>query len=485
MIMKVLKFYFLFMAFFGAITQISPRAYAQCSNPVGTLGEIFYNESYSAFQGCMNNDTWQALHVVTVPTGCPTIGDVCSDGSVYAGLSPDGNVPMYTTPADAGQFAWSWIVSLPMENCSNGAQDVCSTGKANTELLAGLTGPFPAVDYCDGLNAHGHSDWYLPARNELAILRTNRTQIGGFDLTGNWTIGYYYSSSVELSNGPWIQRFSVGTQNFTQASNLSVRCVRNSAPPAEGTGYFIEGPATDGNMGGISGAAATCLSTLQSADWLGKSTAQSNGQLTAGNVRPWLCSSSACQDFLPNKVYVYASTSNTSRGGYEMIATAQGYLEDDGVSFSQNQRFGNNNGFRRLWTGRGPETQAPASTTCNNWTSNSNGIDGVDTATDISLYIEKLGVFVEGCDRTLRLLCIVDPPKACSGPSGNIGEIIYNSSESVFQGCTESGWQALHVAGSGGGGCSSPTGATGEIIYNTSEDLYQGCTADGWFALHQ
>lgn len=73
----------------------------------------------------------------------------------------------------------------------------------------------------------------------------------------------------------------------------------------------------------------------------------------------------------------------------------------------------------------------------------------------------------------------------CDNPFGKQGEMIYNSSESLFQGCTIDGWIALHEAGSGGGGCSSPVGATGEIIYNSSDDLYQGCTADGWFAFHQ
>ena len=31
----------------------------------------------------------------------PQIGDEMPDGTVYAGLSPDTNKPMYTTPADA------------------------------------------------------------------------------------------------------------------------------------------------------------------------------------------------------------------------------------------------------------------------------------------------------------------------------------------------------------------------------------------------
>ncbi len=76
-------------------------------------------------------------------------------------------------------------------------------------------------------------------------------------------------------------------------------------------------------------------------------------------------------------------------------------------------------------------------------------------------------------------------PKDCYNPPANSGEVIYNSSEDVFQGCTASGWIALHVVGTGGGGCANPTGQTGEIIYNSSEDVYQGCTVNGWMALHQ
>ena len=37
----------------------------------------------------------------------------------------------------------------------------------------------------------------------------------------------------------------------------------------------------------------------------------------------------------------------------------------------------------------------------------------------------------------------------CTNPSGQTGEIIYNSSEGVFQGCTTSGWQALHASNAG------------------------------------
>lgn len=80
------------------------------------------------------------------------------------------------------------------------------------------------------------------------------------------------------------------------------------------------------------------------------------------------------------------------------------------------------------------------------------------------------------------MINLIDTPDYCS--PNKFGEIVYNSSENVFQGCVDDRWIAFHEAGSGGGGCSSPTGSAGEIIYNTSENLYQGCTEDGWMAFH-
>jgi len=183
------------------------------------------------------SDQWD----VTTGTGCPATpssgdeGCDMPDGSIYAGESPDGNVAMYTTPADAGQFSWndgtSTWVDTAMVNCKS-AQASCDTGEANTSLLVGLgtspsPAPYVAARHCDNLTAHGHSDWYLPARYELAVLRTNRTAIGGFNLTGSNPAGWYWSSS-ERGYGPsWLQRFSDGVQlNGGKSVGLSVRCVR-------------------------------------------------------------------------------------------------------------------------------------------------------------------------------------------------------------------------------------------------------------------
>jgi hypothetical protein len=121
------------------------------------------------------------------------VGEKMPDGTIYAGISPDTNKPMYTTPADA---------SLTMK--FNEAQK-----------------------YAAKLDAHGHNDWRLPTRAELNVLFNNRAAIGGFDLTGSFLTGVYWSGSPGDKRGAWRQRLSSGSQYSTpKGFHSSVRCVR-------------------------------------------------------------------------------------------------------------------------------------------------------------------------------------------------------------------------------------------------------------------
>jgi hypothetical protein len=126
----------------------------------------------------------------------PHIGAVMPDGTVFAGISPDTNKPMYASPTDA---------SLTMT--FNQAQE-----------------------YAQGLNlqkAHGQDDWRVPTKNELDILFNNRAAIGGFGVSGSDPAGWYWSSSQYVKWNAWGQRFSDGYQGYYDASELSsVRCVR-------------------------------------------------------------------------------------------------------------------------------------------------------------------------------------------------------------------------------------------------------------------
>lgn len=188
-------------------------------------GAIRYNSATSKAETCVSM-------AAAAPTGCANIGNVCSDGSVYAGLSPDGNVRMYTTPADAGSFAWN--------NANNTGYTITGqtsyiTGQANTEALNGLDAnsavggmqPHRAAQHCANLIAHDRSDWYLPAVDELNVLWVNRAAIGGFNLSGSSPAGWYWTSSESSDSSARGQRFSDGAQaNNFKISGLTVRCVR-------------------------------------------------------------------------------------------------------------------------------------------------------------------------------------------------------------------------------------------------------------------
>jgi len=123
----------------------------------------------------------------------PAPGDKMPDGTVFAGISPDTNKPMYATPTDA---------SLTMK--FNEAQE-----------------------YAAKLDAHGHKDWRVPTKAELNVLFNNRAAIGGFDISGSFPAGWYRSSSQHKGWGAWEQRFSDGTQlNYIKHIHSSVRPVR-------------------------------------------------------------------------------------------------------------------------------------------------------------------------------------------------------------------------------------------------------------------
>lgn len=179
------------------------------------------------------NDQWDVTTAGADPcAGSPSPGTVCADGSVYAGLSPNGNVKMYTTPADAGQYPWNNGNSSGYVQTN---QASAITGEANTNNLitidsnssAGGTQPHQAAQYCADLSAHGQTDWYLPAAGEINVLYTNRAAIGGFNTSGSFPGGFYWSSTEEDWNRAWYKGFSGGASGVDYKYYVvSIRCVR-------------------------------------------------------------------------------------------------------------------------------------------------------------------------------------------------------------------------------------------------------------------
>ena len=135
----------------------------------------------------VNDDSKPAAKAESKP------GDRMPDGSVYAGISPDTGKAMYATSKDE-PLTMKW--------------------KA-------------AMEYAAKLDAHGHDDWRVPTKSELNVLFNNRAAIGGFDESGLYPAGWYWSSSQGDNFTAWGQRFSDGHQSTNYRNYVSsLRCVR-------------------------------------------------------------------------------------------------------------------------------------------------------------------------------------------------------------------------------------------------------------------
>lgn len=188
---------------------------AGCTNPSGTEGSLVYNSDYDTLQYC-EGDAWMSAGQKETcgPTASP--GAHCQDGSIYVGLTPDGNVPMFLA---SNSYEVSGFFSLTYNALSMSTTD----GDGNTATLIADVGQYPAAEYCATLTAHGHSDWYLPAIDELNMVWNNGTPLGSVTLFGP------YWSSTGATGDALGEEFSSGAQNNEdKQSNLTIRCARHN-----------------------------------------------------------------------------------------------------------------------------------------------------------------------------------------------------------------------------------------------------------------
>ena len=136
------------------------------------------------------HETVPASHKTLV---LPQIGNEMPDGTIYAGISPDTNQPMYAMPLDA-------------------------PGTYNFQ---------DATYYAATLDLHGRRDWRLPTKAELNMLFNNRISISGFNLAPSSLAAWYWSSLESCDWLAWICRFSDGFLFFDyKGSEAALRCVR-------------------------------------------------------------------------------------------------------------------------------------------------------------------------------------------------------------------------------------------------------------------
>lgn len=190
--------------------------------------------------------------------------------------------------------------------------------------------------------------------------------------------------------------------------------IQPASPPTtpSGGGYFVVTQSTyTGNLGGLAGANAACLTELTTyTNWAGYADANSRGLLNSSKVKAYLCDNSSCNQGVPLATYAYGAVGFPGVGGGTMTVDSSGYGPNDSTSWAAANRFGS---AYLIWTGRYSTSAtawsgAAAGFNCSSWSTagaGSNGEIGYASNTDKTRWYGGIST----CDIPRNLVCFVNP----------------------------------------------------------------------------
>ena len=170
-----------------------------------------------------------------LPNGCTDTNAInydstatCDDGSCVSaiGQSYQGGVIAYIDntglhglilSSDIGNASWGcYGIDLPGADGT-----IIGSGNQNTiDIINGCTDT-TAASLCENLVINSYSDWFLPSKDALYQIYTNRVALGIANTATHW------SSSEVDATGAWLQIFSNGSQqNGSKGNVYPVRAVR-------------------------------------------------------------------------------------------------------------------------------------------------------------------------------------------------------------------------------------------------------------------
>lgn len=184
-------------------------------------GKVFYDKGeYS--------DGWRFLEAA------PADLYVVEDNGEYL-LLVDNTHPLYNASNMVEKFVFGYYrtaddgdnlyINGTTYNAADCTGTATGTGANNTALLVGAMGSSTysessgttktgqyAAKLCADLEYNGFDDWFLPSKDELSLMYTNRSKIGGFVSTNNDP--YYWSSSEgdTIAGHAWYKNFYNGSQ---------------------------------------------------------------------------------------------------------------------------------------------------------------------------------------------------------------------------------------------------------------------------------
>jgi hypothetical protein len=184
---------------------------------------------------------------VSFTTGALAVGDSYQGGLIAYFSSGDGFVAAATDQSTGTSWGCEGTDVAFAEATGIGQ------GENNTDyIVAYCSTTGIAAEICKNLTLGGYDDWFLPSKDELNQMNTNRTALG---MTSS---GYYWSSSEYSSsqaNYAWYHVMG-GSANYQNKSNSTyrVRAVRNIIAVGNnyqgGTVFYLLRPGDAGYVAG-------------------------------------------------------------------------------------------------------------------------------------------------------------------------------------------------------------------------------------------
>jgi hypothetical protein len=327
-----------------------------------------------------------------------------SNSLIVSGSLGVGN----SSPADkldvAGGFGLTattaTVPSVGLYSASSNAMTLATAGSnavtitATQSLGLGTTAPKSSVDFS--------------AKTDGLMLQT-ASAAAGASCTG-YTGAIRYNSNlayVEYCNGTTWSAF-VATQSATPPTAPS------------GSGYFVLTQTTyDGNLGGISGADAKCLTELTTnTTWNGYSTANSRGLLNSSHVYSFVYSFTTGHALMPLTSYYFARVGSASAGGAFFTTDSSGIGPADSSIWSAANYFSTSSSY---WSGRNSTDSTHWTNSaynccgnqdCSNYGSNNPGINGFSGNvgyTDYNRWIINGTYSTTTCNTMQPMICFVNP----------------------------------------------------------------------------
>lgn len=430
-------------------------------NSVGNTGSISYVQKTASIEAPLSGNS--STSFATLPTGGNTIIVVIggflngglqnltdnqgnsytlvlqnTDVYIYAAYNigtPSGTFTITVAPGGTGNY-FNWgameytgingvdqIGTATSSSTSNTVTTTGATNNVNELIVAAIKLDGSGQSWTTNITHDGsYTEQFLRNymdANNVAYSVVTKMQAASATPSHQWTYtanpgGSYttYAAMATFKSGhtPEICDGSAWRTLFQGGSGVNA--------PA-GSGYFVLSHSTwNGNLGGLVGADAKCLTELTSTytNWRGYSTANSNGQLVASKVRAFLCDQSFCNNLLPLTSYYFAYANDGTAGGAFMTSDSNGIGPNDYNAWAAANYFSGSYDYwvnmaetnAKAWTGTPSGNIYGTYHHCSSWTDGTSGGTG-DIGNSAQTDGRRWGTESLACDGAKRLICLVNP----------------------------------------------------------------------------